>query len=90
MRTICAWCQCTIRDDGIPSDLDSHGMCVNCAGRWVAQQADLEEEAWARRALEGAPLSVLETLAEGSLLTVAAKVARELVTAETTPPGSRR
>jgi hypothetical protein len=90
MKTICAWCRCVKSDDGIPSDLDSHGMCEECAARWDAQQADIEEDAWARQALPTAPQSVLETLAEGSLLTVAAKVARGLVTAETTPNGSRR
>jgi hypothetical protein len=90
VRTICAWCRCTIRDDGIPSDHDSHGMCEDCADRWEADLADLEEDIWARRALDGAPQSVIETLAEGSLLTVAAKVARNLVTDGPTPPGSRR
>ena len=79
MKTICAWCRCVKSDDGVPSDLDSHGMCDDCAARWEADLADIEEDVWARQALDGAPQSVVETLAEGSLLTVAAKVAREML-----------
>jgi hypothetical protein len=90
MRTICAWCRAVIRDDGVPSSHDSHGMCEECAWKWEADLADIEEDVWARQALDGAPRSVLETLAEGSLLTVTAKVARELVSDKTTPNGSRR
>ena len=79
MKNICAWCRCVKSDDGIPSDLDSHGMCEECAAQWEADLADLDEDAWARQALPTAPLSVLETLAEGSMLTVAAKVARGML-----------
>jgi hypothetical protein len=54
-------------------------MCEECAAQWEADLADLDEDAWARQALPTAPLSVLETLAEGSMLTVAAKVARGML-----------
>jgi len=83
MRTICAWCKKTMADDGIPASHDSHGMCDDCSIdaelALEARLADQQEERWAREALPRAPRSVVETLAEGSLLTVAAKVAREML-----------
>lgn len=89
MKTICAWCKHVTADDGTPSELDSHGICRDCAAsmgydderdlRAAARQADLDEETWARRALVDAPRCVIEDLAEGSLLSIAAKVAREML-----------
>lgn len=77
-------------DDEIEAENDAEAESER-ALRAEARQADLDEEAWARRALDGAPRCVLEDLAEGSLLSVAARVAREmLIGGGSTPRGSHR